>query len=155
MNVLEMSDIQIYERGLEILTKNLGLAGTTRFLRICKPRKGDAAEAWQSLSQLEMESLREKVFQAYTPKPSVAENGHIRNLDMLPDMAFYQIGLEAILDELGTVGMARFTRIRNPITTDYTAERHKWLDKLDKVAVLAGIQQVQQEYLAEQAKAKK
>ena len=50
----------------------------------------------------------------------------------MSDLAFYKLGLKVISDQLGPVGMARFIRIRKPGTGDYTAERHKWLDKLDR-----------------------
>lgn len=144
MSVMDLTDAQIYEHGIKALTKNLGLTGTARFLYICRPQKADAAVAWQALSHLKMEKIQKEVFQAYEAKHPVPENEYIRNLSTLPDMTLYEFGLDAILDELGLVGMARFIRIRKPSTVDYTAERHKWLDKLDKETILAGIQQIQQ-----------
>ena len=144
MNILKMTDEKIYELGIKVLTKNLGLTGTTRFLYICKPQEADATVAWQTLSHLKMEKIQKEVFQAYKAKHPVPENEHIQNLSTLPDMTLYKFGLDAILDELGLVGMARFIRIRKPSTIDYTAERHKWLDKLDKETILEGIQQIQQ-----------
>ena len=150
-----MTDEKIYELGIKVLTKNLGLTGTKRFLYICKPQETDAAVAWQTLSHPKMEKIQKEVFQAYEAKHPVPENEHIRNLSTLPDMTLYKFGLDAILDELGLVGMARFIRIRKPSTIDYTAERHKWLDKLDKETILAGIQQAEQEYLEEQVKGTK
>lgn len=155
MNILEMTDEKIYELGIKVLIKNLGLTGTTRFLYICKPQEADAAVAWQTLSHLKMEKIQKEVFQAYGAKHPVPENEHIRNLSTLPDTTLYKFGLDAILDELGLVGMARFIRIRKPSTIDYTAERHKWLDKLDKETIWAGIQQAEQEYLEEQVKGTK
>ena len=62
----------------------------------------------------------------------------------MSDMAFHKLGLKVISDRLGPVGMARFIRMRKPGTRNYTAERHKWLDKLDRDTILEGIQQVQQ-----------
>ena len=154
MNILEMADEKIYELGIKVLTKNLGLTETTRFLYICQPQEADAAVAWQTLSHLKMEKIQKKVFQEYEAKHPVPENEHIRNLSTLPDMTLYKFGLDAILDELGLVGMARFIRIRKPNTMDYTAERHKWLDKLDKETILTEIQQIQQKYLIAQTKDK-
>lgn len=150
-----MTDEKIYELGIKVLTKNLGLTGTARFLYICKPQKADAAVAWQTLSNLKMEKIEKKVFQEYEAKHPGPENEDIRNLSTLPDMTLYKFGLDAILDELGLVGMARFIRIRKPNTIDYTAERHKWLDRLDRNTILTGIQQAEQEYLEEQVKGTK
>ena len=155
MNVMDMTDAQIYEHGIKVLTKNLGLTETERFLYICKPQEADVAVAWRTLSHLKMEKIEKKVFREYAAKHPVPENKHIRNLSALPDMTLYKFGLDAILDALGLVGMARFIRIRKPNTIDYTAERHKWLDKLDKETILKGIQQAEQEYLEEQVKGTK
>ena len=152
MNILKMTDEKIYELGIKVLTKNLGLTGTTRFLYICKPQEDDPSVAWQTLSHLKMEKIRKEIFQAYEAKHPGPENEHIQNLSTLPDMTLYKLGLDAILDELGLVGMARFIRIRKPSTIDYTAERHKWLDKLDKETIWAGVQRAEQEYLEEQVK---
>ena len=155
MNVQDMTDAEVYEHSIKTLTKNLGLTGTTRFLYICKPQEADAAVAWQTLSHFKMEKSQKEVFQAYEAKHPVPENENIRNLSTLPDMTLYKFGLDAILDELGLVGMARFIRIRKPNLVDYTEERHKWLDKLDKDTILTGIQRAEQEYLEEQVKGTK
>ena len=154
MNILEMTDEKIYELGIKVLTKNLGLTGTKRFLYICKPQETDAAVAWQTLSHLKMEKIQKEVFQEYEVKHPGPENEHIRNLSTLSDMTLYKFGLDAILDELGLVGMARFIRIRKPNSVDYTEERHKWLDKLDKETIWAGLQQIQQKYSVAQTKDK-
>ena len=152
MNILKMTDEKIYELGIKVLTENLGLTGTTRFLYICKPQEADPPVAWQTLSHLKMEKIQKEIFHAYEAKHPVPENEHIQNLSTLPDMTLYKLGLDAILDELGLVGMVRFIRIRKPSTIDYTAERHKWLDKLDKETIWAGVQRAEQEYLEEQVK---
>ena len=152
MNILKMTDEKVYELGIKVLTENLGLTGTTRFLYICKPQETDLSVAWQTLSHLKMEKIQKEIFQVYEAKHPVSENEHIQNLSTLPDMTLYKLGLDAILDELGLVGMARFIRIRKPSTIDYTAERHKWLDKLDKETIWAGVQRAEQEYLEEQVK---
>lgn len=87
-----------------------------------------------------------KVYKSYTAKPPNPENEHIEKRANPSDIVLYELGIKTISDELGTVGMARFIRICKPNTSDYTKERHKWLDKLDWETILAGIQQIQQEY---------
>lgn len=62
MNILKMTDEKIYELGIKVLTENLGLTGTTRFLYICKPQEADAAVVWQTLSHLKMEKNSERDF---------------------------------------------------------------------------------------------
>ena len=41
MNVLEMTDSELYEMGLKVLTDKLGASEVPRFIRQCKPGKGD------------------------------------------------------------------------------------------------------------------
>lgn len=151
MNVLEIPDSKIYKLGIKILVEQFGLDGTTRFLRICKPRKTDINAGVQRLSHAEMEKIQEKVYKTYRTQPFVPH----RDLSQMSDMDFYKLGLNAISDQVGPVGMTRFIRIRRPGTDDYTAERHKWLDKLDRNTILEGIQQIQQKYLAARTKEKK
>ena len=152
MNILEMSDPKIYKLGIRILIEQFGLDGTKRFLGICKPRKNDMKMNVQTLSHSEMEKIQEKLYKVYRTQLL----GLHRDLNQLSDMDFYELGLKVISDQMGPVGMARFIRIRRPGTTDYTAERHKWLDKLDKHTVLEGIRRIQEKkYVATRTEDKK
>ena len=155
MNILEMTDAEVYEHSIKTLTECFGLAGATRFLQICQPHKDEVSGTAQKLSALEMEEIREKVYKAYAAKYPASIKERNQKMTKRSDIAFYELGLKALSDALGPVGMARFIRIRKPSTIDYTAERHKWLDKLDKDTILTGIQQIQQEYLVTQTKDKK
>ena len=152
MNVKNMTNAEIYERTLQVLVEHLGVDGTTRFLRICKPRKSQTSVVGQQLPRSVMESIQERIYGTYAALQFVPNNESIGNLDKLSDTAFYEHGLKIILDGVGPVGMARFIRIRKPNAIDYTAERHKWLDNLDSNAVLEGIQQAQQEIKMEDAR---
>ena len=138
-----MTDVEVYELGLKALTENLGLTETTRFLQICQPHKSDPARSMRPLSDLKMERIREKVYKAYVAKQPESENQPIKKITSLSSIALYELGIKVISDKLGPVGMAQFIRIRKPSTVDYTAERHKWLDKLDRDTILEGIQQIQ------------
>ena len=44
MNTRNMSDEEIYEAGLKVLSKKLGAAGMIRFLRQCEPGTGNFTE---------------------------------------------------------------------------------------------------------------
>ena len=53
----------------------------------------------------------------------------------MSDIAFYELALNIILDQLGPVGMMRFIRIRVPgpapvIIRLNESQCHQWLDKL-------------------------
>ena len=41
MNVLEMTDSELYEIGFKLLTDKLGASEVPRFIRQCRPGKGD------------------------------------------------------------------------------------------------------------------
>ena len=150
-NMTDAPDAKIYELGLRILIDHLGVDGITRFLGICKPRKTDINAGVQRLSHAEMEKIQEEVYRTYRTQPFVPH----RDFSQMSDMDFYKLGLNTVSDQMGPVGMTRFIRIRRPGTDDYTAERHKWLDKLDRNTILEGIQQIQQKYLAARTKNKK
>ena len=144
MNVMDMTDAQIYELGITALTECFGLPETTRFLQICQPHKDESRGTRPRLSVLEMEEIREKVYKAYTVKSPESEEECKREMPKETDIAFYKLGIKAISNALGPLGMARFIRIRKPNAVDYTAECHKWLGTLDRDTILTGIQQIQQ-----------
>ena len=154
MNAMDMTDVQIYELGIKTLTECFGLPGTTRFLQICQPHKDEVSKTGQKLSDLEMEEIREKVYKAYATEDPESKKERNRKMTKRSDIAFYELGIKALSDALGPVGMARFIRVRKPNLVDYTEERHKWLDKLDRDMILTGIQQIQQKYLVPQTKDK-
>ncbi len=41
MNTFEMTDSELYEMGVKILTDKLGASEVSRFIRQCQPGKGD------------------------------------------------------------------------------------------------------------------
>ena len=43
MNALEMTDNELYEMGLKVLTNKLGASEVPRFIRQCQPGKGNYA----------------------------------------------------------------------------------------------------------------
>ena len=149
MNIMDMSDAQIYELSIKALTECFGLPNTTRFLQICQPHKDKVSEVGQKLSNLEMEEIREKVYKAYAAKYPKSKKEPNRRMNKQSDIAFYEFSIKTISDVLGPVGMARFIRIRKPSLVNYTEERHKWLDKLDRDTILARIQQIQHTWLQE------
>ncbi|MDE0016410.1 hypothetical protein F4009_02320 [Candidatus Poribacteria bacterium] len=146
MDILEMSDSKIYKLGIAMLVEHLGCDETTRFLSICKPREVPVEVSEQTLSHTEMRKIEKKIYKVYGTKPPAPH----RDLSQMSDIAFYELALNIILEQLGPVGMMRFIRIRRPSTGDYTAERHRWLDKLDRKTILDGIQEVEKEIKATQ-----
>lgn len=58
------------------------------------------------------------------------------NAQEMTDTEVYKLGLEILLDKLGTAGRKRFLGQCKPGKGDYTTERHKWLDKLDMDTII-------------------
>jgi hypothetical protein len=55
----------------------------------------------------------------------------MNNQAMAKDMAMIRkLGIEALNEKLGPIGMAEFMRQFDSGYGDYTKERHKWLDGL-------------------------
>jgi hypothetical protein len=52
-----------------------------------------------------------------------------------------RIGFAALRRELGLVGTVRFLQSLGPCRGDYTAERQKWIDKVDLETIVARIQE--------------
>ena len=59
------------------------------------------------------------------------------NADKMTDEQILEVGLKALTDSLGPVGMVRFIHQFNSGEGDYTKERHKWLGQ-STVRNLAG-----------------
>ena len=70
------------------------------------------------------------------------------NVRDMTDAEVYRQGLEVLLDTLGDAGTIRFLEQCDPPSGDYTAERHRWLDKLDMETIMQRIQELRQKQLA-------
>lgn len=60
----------------------------------------------------------------------------------MTDNEVYQLGIEALAAKLGVAGVPRFLKQIQPLTGDYSVERHKWLDNLPDMDTL--IEQIRQ-----------
>lgn len=52
------------------------------------------------------------------------------------------VGLQAIANELGPVGLVRFLQMFETGKGDYSTERHEWIDRLSGEEIDRGIQQM-------------
>lgn len=48
------------------------------------------------------------------------------------DSEVYHLGIDALINYLGTNGAVRFLNQIEPPIADYTRDRHQWLDKIDR-----------------------
>ena len=120
MDIIEISDADIYEVSLEALMDKLGPGGMERFLRQCKPQESEAALVSWKLSKRDMAMIQKKIYEA-----KVAEQNNLEKGVELSDHEIYQLGLKAISGKLGPAGLMRFLLISKPGRGDYSVDRHK------------------------------
>ncbi len=65
------------------------------------------------------------------------------NVLEMTNIAFFELGIETLLEKLGPTGVSRFLRQCEPGTGDYAVERHEWLDEIDRETGLKEIKKIQ------------
>lgn len=139
MNVLKMTDSEVYQLGIKALTIKLGSAGVSRFLTINSraPCTGDyTVERHEWLDKIDKETaLREIEKMCKEPKVQRASREFVPThatdnvkslalqIEKMTDMELYDIGLETLVGKLGIAGMPRFIRLCAPGTGPSTIDR--------------------------------
>ena len=147
MNVLKMTDNEVYKLGIEALAAKLGVAGVSRFLNQIQPLTGDySVERHEWLDNLpDMDTLIEQIRQASKDaeaerkrisklKAYISKNGKplAARIQKISDEDLHKLGVEALVDKLSIAGMPRFIRLCAPGTGPYAIDKHK-PPKLDPV----------------------
>ena len=116
MDVLKMTDLEIYELGIKELTEQLGAAYTKRFLQQCKPRDYDyTAERHKLLAndpdiptivkQIQQARAAEKKEECIKAERVASwRNGLLE----LTDIEIYELALKVLSDRLDGYGLATF-----------------------------------------------
>ena len=116
MDILKMTDLEIYEMGLEELVSQLGAAEKMRFLQQCKPSDYDYTaerhkllvnqpgidEIVARIRRREAERKEEERIKA--ERVTAWRNGLLE----LTDIEIYELGLKVLADGLGAYGLLRF-----------------------------------------------
>ena len=119
MNVLKMTDSELYEMGVKILTEKLGGSEVQRFIRQCKPGKGDYSVDRHKLlanqpdiativKQIQDGRTARKAEERARAKRFAAPQSEIRDMT---DTEVYEIGSQALVNKLGVARLIRFIRI--------------------------------------------
>ena len=113
MNVLNMTALELYERGLEALRDKLGTAETTRFLHQCKPGTGDyTADRHNWLKDEPLDTSVKRLEAARVAREERVKAQRVaawrKNLLELTDIELFEVALEVLLDQIGHYGMLRF-----------------------------------------------
>ena len=140
MNILKMTDSEVYHLGIDTLLNKLGTIGTTRFLNQIQPRTGNyTLERYEWLDNLpDIDTLVEQIHQASKEakaeqhrisklKADISENGkpQATRIRETTNEDLYRLGLEFLVDKLGPGGMSHFLRVCEPGRGVYAVDRYK------------------------------
>ena len=119
MNAIELTDDEVYEISRKVLTDKLGASQVQRFIRHCKPGKGDYSVDRHKLlanqpdidtivKQIQDERTAREAEERARAKRFAAPQSEIREMT---DTEVYEIGSQVLVDRLGVAGLIRFIRI--------------------------------------------
>lgn len=129
MDTCKMTDLEIYERGIELLIDKLGPAGMMRFFWQGDPGKGNYSVDRHKLPQADMDTIIKEIHHAQAgEKPSTkawkVDSSEI-NIQKMTDIEVYELGIKYLKDGLGSAGFSRFLSQCKPLVGDYSVDRHK------------------------------
>ena len=127
MNVLEMTDNELYEMGLKILTDKLGASEVPRFIRQCKPGKGDYSIDRHKLlaDQPDIDTIVKRI-QDRRAVREAEERSRAKRFTMpqseiqkMTDIEISEIGNQVLINRLGAAGLIGFIRICQELNGGY------------------------------------
>ncbi len=138
MDVLKMTDLEIYELGIKELTEQLGVTYTKRFLQRCKPRDYDyTAERHKLLANdPDIPTIVKQIQQARAAEEKEeyikAERVALwrKGLLELTDIDIYELALKVLSDRLDGYGLATF--IMYHFKVNRTQENHVGVPKTEQ-----------------------
>ncbi len=116
MNALEMTDSELYEMGLKVLTDKLGTSEVPRFIRQCQPGKGNYSVDRHKLltNQPNIDTIVKRIQDGRAAREA-EERARAKRFAMpqneirkMTDVEIYEIGSQVLVDELGVAGSMRF-----------------------------------------------
>ena len=128
MSVLEMTDSELYEMGIKILTDKLGVSEVPRFIRQCQPGKGNYAVDRHKLlaDQPDIDTIVKRIQDRDTAR-EVEERARAERfaapqseIRKMTDIEICEIGNQVLMNKLGVAGMIGFIQICQEVNGDYT-----------------------------------
>lgn len=116
MDILEMTDLEIYELGTKNITEQMRTTYATMFLQKCKPRDYDyTAERHKWLADDPDILTMTKQIQEENALPANEESVKAERITAwrsglveLTDIEIYEFGFKVLADSLGAYGLLRF-----------------------------------------------
>ena len=129
MDACKMTDIEIYERGIELLIDKLGPAGMMRFFWQGDPGKGNYSVDRHKPPQLDMDTIVKEIQRVQAAEQPSAKVWKVDsreiNIEKMTDIEVYELGITYLKNELGSVGFSRFLSQCKPLVGDYSVDRHR------------------------------
>ena len=127
MNALEMTDDELYEIGIKILSDKLGASEVPRFVRQCQPGKGDySVDRHKMLENLQdIDTIVKRIQKRRTAREAEerarakrfsAPQSEIRKMT---DIEIYEIGSRVLVNKLGVAGSMQFIGLCQEINGGY------------------------------------
>ena len=116
MNVLQMTDLEIYEAAITELRTQLGHAYVAKFLQKCKPNESDYSVKRHKLlaNQPDIDRIVERIWQgeadqkkeerSKAERVTAWQNGSLE----LTDIEIYELALKILIDKFDVYGFIRF-----------------------------------------------
>lgn len=129
MDLRKMTDLEIYELGIEFLIDKLGSAGMMRFFSKGDPSKGDYSVDRHKLPQPNMDTIVKDIQRAQAteqPRVKVWKTATCSvNTQKMKDFEVYEVGIRHLKTKLGPTGLSRFLSQCEPLAGDYSVDWHK------------------------------
>ena len=125
-----MTDKELYELGQKLLADKLGVDQVDRFIRQCKPGKGDYSVDRHKLlaNQGDIDTIvervqkRRKAREVEDRKRAERFNAPQAEIRKMKDIEIFEIGLKALVDKLGVAGYWGFFQQCQEINRGYPIE---------------------------------
>lgn len=129
MNILELTDNEIYELGMKALIDKLGAAETQRFVRQCQPGTSDySVDRHELLANLpNIDTLAKRIQERSTARTDEerARRFSVSQSEMqkMTDLEIYEIGSRILTKTLGVAGSMRFLKQCQELNRGYPIDR--------------------------------
>ena len=119
MNAIEMTDNELYEMGLKILTDKLGASEVPRFIRQCQPGKGNYSVDRHKLlaDQPDIDTIVKRIQDGRSAREA-EERARAKRFAMpqieirkMTDIEICEIGNQVLINKLGGAGLIGFIQI--------------------------------------------
>ena len=127
MNVLEMTDEELYELGHKALANKLGASEVPRFIRQCKPGQGDYSIDRHKLltNQGDIDTIAKRI-QDRRAVREAEERARAERFTMpqkeiqkMTDIEILEIGNQVLINKIGVAGLIGFIRICQELNGGY------------------------------------